>query len=113
MQRLIFLTHAVNAAAIRAGTNIDFREAFRRNPARMLDKEAIDIDDVERAVRSSARLHGTKPMITRAEKFGILFVGRASAGQKQIAGENFAMNEVMDRFAGKNIAVIFRSQMAI
>src|SRR5688572_31849117 len=79
----------------------------------MLDEEAIHIDDVKRAVGSCASLDRAKPIVARTEKFALLFVGGPGAGEKQVAGENFPMHQVVDWFARKNVTVKFRSEMRV
>src|SRR5262245_50879388 len=66
--------NAVNAPFVGAGADIELCEAFGGNPARVLDDEAIHVDDPEGAVGSGSDLHWSEPIVGAGEEFAALFV---------------------------------------
>ncbi len=73
------------------------------NPFRMLNDEAIHVGDVERSIRSGLEHGWAKPIVLRGEEFGILLIRGAMAGEADaIRFEDFAVDEIVDRFTNKN-----------
>ena len=73
------------------------------NPLRMLDDESVHVRDIKRPVWAGLEHGWAKPIIFRREKFRILLVGRAMTGEADaIRFEDFAMDEIVDRFADEN-----------
>ena len=105
---------AVNSSPVITGANIECRETFRRNPARMLDDEAVHIHNPQRSVRSGARLHGTKPIVFRRKKLALPFVGRPIAFERDaFRFEREPMHEIVHRFADECVAVVIRSRQIV
>ena len=80
----------------------------------MFDHKAVHIDDPQGAIRSRPRLHGPKPVVFRGEKFALLLVrGAITAECDTVRLENEPVDEVVDRFADKRIAVKIGAQQII
>ena len=73
----------------------------------MFDEEPIHVHHPQRAVGTSADLHRAKPVVSRGEELGVLFIGRTLAGEGDTLGfKHFAMHQVVDRLADEGVAVI-------
>src|SRR2546423_1083165 len=78
-QLFAFWDDPINSAFIFAGADVELRQPLWRNPAGMLDHEAIHIYSQRSAIGSGAGLHRTKPVVAGGEKFRLLFVLGAEA----------------------------------
>ena len=106
--------NAVDSPFVIPGADIEFGQPFRRNPARVLDDEAIHINDPQSPVRSGARLHRAKPIVLRAKKLALLFVRRARAAEGDaVRPEHEAMHEVMHRLTNEAVAVVICPQQIV
>ena len=78
---------------------------FIRDPLRVLDVFAIEIDHVKAAVRSGGREDRMEPRIGRSEKLLACFSAFGDERRAR-AHEPAALEEVVHRFADKEIATI-------
>ncbi len=60
---------AIDAALVGARAHVEAAERFRGDPLRMLEHEAVEIRDVERAIRPGLEKHRAEPRILAGEKF--------------------------------------------
>src|SRR6266487_1699172 len=87
----------------------DRRLEFIRDPLRVLDIFAIEIDHVKAAVRSCGCEDRMKPRIGRSEK---LFTHPGALGDERgtLRQEPATLDEVVDWLANKEVAAILRAE---
>src|SRR5205814_5140880 len=99
-QRRALRIDAVDAAFIVAGAEVRTRLELFGEILGMFDDAAIDVGNVQGAVRAGLEHRRPEPVVARAEKFAALFVRRPMAGEGDAVGfENFTMDDVLRRFA--------------
>ncbi len=77
----------------------------------MLDHEPIHIDNPERAIRTGADLHRTKPVVSGGQKFRMLLIGRTRGREcHTIAPQNEPVHQVMDWLADKCVPSVLGAQ---
>ena len=103
--RLVRGAHAVDAAQARAGADVDLRQVRRRNPARVLDHEAVHVHDPQRAVRPGRRLHRAEPVVGRREELAARFV-RRRARRRTSSPSASACSRVTSRFTGSQVKAL-------
>src|SRR5579884_2261362 len=105
---------AINASHRAAGADIDFGQFLRRNPARMLDDEAIHIHYPQCAIGAGSDLHRPKPIIGRGEKFRRFLVIGATSGECTVAWRQFhAMDDEIDRLTHESIARVILAEKIV
>ena len=72
---------AVDAPFVGPGAHIQPAERFRGDPLGMFEHEPIEIGDIESAIGAGLEHDGAKPFVGAREKFALLFVIRAMAGE--------------------------------
>ena len=78
---------------------------FLGDPRRVLDVFAVEVHDVETAVRSGRREHAVEPGIGRGKEIFSHFSAFGDKGSA-VRDESAALNEVVHRFADKKITVV-------
>ena len=85
-RRVVLREDAIDPPLVGAGADVEGRQSLRADPARMLDHEAVHVDDPERAVRTGPDLDGPEPVVGRGEELGGLLVGSPVAGEGDAVG---------------------------
>src|SRR5437899_5718019 len=85
-----------------------FAQIFRHK-IKMLDKPAVEIHHVERAVRTSGEVYWMKPRIGRGKKFLSDFTTQRSE-RHTVRRQHPTMHQIAQRFADKGITAIFFAQ---
>ena len=109
-----FRIHTVNATLVI--TRADVRTAFQLfgEIFRMFDHQPVNVGNVKRAVGSSPEHGRAEPIVTRGEKFAVLFVGGAMAGEGDSFGfEDFTMHHVLRRFTDEHACGEVRSEECV
>ena len=92
--------HAVDAACVRSRAHVEPAHRFGCDPLGMFEREAVDVHNVERAVRAGLRHHWAKPYVEAREEFAVLLVVRATARETRAVGaQHFAMHDIVHGLA--------------
>ena len=98
---------AEDAPAIHAAVQVQFALQLRRQRPRVLDRLAIHVHDVERAVRRVRHGHGPEPVVARGEKLFARLLRCAFGEEVQsLAPQTFAVTQVAAAVCDKRVAVI-------
>ena len=94
---------AVNATLVIARPEVRPSLQLLRKILRMLDDATVDVGNVKSAVGAGLEHGGAKPVVARREKFAVLFIGCATAGEGGAIGfQNFTMHNILGRLTDKN-----------
>src|SRR5438876_1230672 len=81
------------------------------NEIRVLNKTAIEIHHIKRAIRSGGEVHRMKPRISRSQKLLLPFATPRHESHS-VRLQHAGMHEVQQRFSCKSIATILLPQGA-
>ena len=101
--------HPVDAPHPLPGPHVELGRVLRRDPARVLDHEAVHVHDPQAAVRAGQRLHRAEPVVGRGQELARLLVGRRGRpANVQPFGVSFRRCTKVDRLAGEGVAAVVR-----
>jgi hypothetical protein len=105
------IANTPEAAVVGAGAPRNFAARRATHPLRVLNELAVEIDDVERAIRAGREVHGMKPGISRSQKL-LLALAAPRDERNAIRLQHTAMHEVQQRFAHESVTAIFLTERA-